>query len=130
MGTASRTVPPLMINYYADYALAQDTAQRHIYLHCVRGLDDSDVGSRKVSKILTESSIEKGSGPLSRSKIHCSLETSRTQKLREVGRRCTAVFCDGRNDKCRSQTPGRHASQGHLYRAFQLQRPAHRRSGS
>ena len=79
-------------------------------------LDACDVGSRKGAKLLSEYSAAKGDGKVSRSKLQRSLEKTRKEKIDGVGASasaCTAVFCDGRNDKCLSGTTGQMSESVH-----------------
>ena len=72
-------------------------------------LDACDVGSRKASQLLSEYSVTKGGDSVSRSRIQRALEKTRQEKLSGVGNSatgCSAIFCDGRNDRSRTGRTG------------------------
>ena len=92
---------------YVPHWRHRKRARKESLAPVAEALDGCDISSKKGAELLTVFSGVKGGGCVTRSKLRWALETTRDQKIREIGasvEKCDAAFFDGRNDVTRVVT--------------------------
>lgn len=103
-GAASTTSTDSDSDFEAGPAPKKPKRAPPLSQNVLEAVDACEIGPRKASQVLSAYALSVGNKKIDKATAQRALDRSRREKVAKVGAsasHCTAVFCDGRNDKVR-----------------------------